>query len=343
MASTSSPYSPAPAFPVLAYSLLPQSYQCHGNILRTWDLKDDFHKAFSNSTDSIFRSGTVIGFSKLRNQSKENDDNEFIGQVTRSLLTAQLCKPSPSVSSVAKAYIIHPASLDIFSPKRLLESLISTSQQPALSREEAISCLDSVQLFPVFDLAAAVQAIGEVSDTLQRYQVERELHRPCETEPTANDDCLVFLVVAGLDILTEGVIRASSTVRGTAVLSNVMRTLTELSRMHSSYLSVMLANASGLGTMTPNTHRISGQVQQRRSQGTNESSIHSIFQANETSLFPSLLMRTLEQGIDTHILLSVVKSVQMVEVIKDRVGNGLGRWSIWEEQKDPSKQQLQAR
>jgi hypothetical protein len=40
-------------------------------------------------------------------------------------------------------------------------------------------------------------------------------------------------------------------------------------------------------------------------------------------------MKTLDQGIDTHILLSDVKATQVAEVIKDRVGTGLGKWGIW--------------
>ncbi|OGM41007.1 hypothetical protein ABOM_010311 [Aspergillus bombycis] len=185
-------------------------------------------------------------------------------------------------------------------------------------------------------MAAAVQAIDEVSDTLRMYKEERELQQTHQVESTGNNDCRVFLVIAGLDTLTEGVVRGSSTVRGTAILSNLLRTLTQLSQMHSSYLSVMLVNTSGLGTLTSDTQTAPGQMQQGRNPGNNpltsrENGIYSIFHASE-KLFPSLLMRTLEQGIDTHLLLSTVKSAHVVEVIKDRVGNGVGRWCIWDKQ-----------
>lgn len=212
--------------------------------------------------------------------------------------------------------------------------MLSASQPSALSRDEAISHLDTVQLIPVFDMAAAVQAINEVSDTLHRYKGERESQQARQAESTGNNDCSFFLVIAGLDTLTEGVVRASSTVRGTAILSYILRTLTQLSRMHSSYLSVMLVNTSGVGTMTSDTHVTPVQMQQRRNPRNNllfsrEDGLHSIFHASE-KLFPSLLMRTLEQGIDAHLLLSTVKSAHVVEVIKDRVGNGVGRWCTWD-------------
>ncbi|KAB8257726.1 hypothetical protein BDV32DRAFT_79043 [Aspergillus pseudonomiae] len=183
-------------------------------------------------------------------------------------------------------------------------------------------------------MAAAVQAISEVSDALCRYKKEWKSQQTRQVESTGDNDCRVFLVIAGLDTLTEGVVRASSTVRGTAILSNLLRTLTQLSRMYSSYLSVMLVNTSGLGTLTSDTHAAPGQMQQGRNPGNNpqtsrENGIHSIFHASE-KLFPSLLMRTLEQGIDAHLLLSTVKPAHVVEVIKDRVGNGVGRWCIWD-------------
>jgi hypothetical protein len=47
------------------------------------------------------------------------------------------------------------------------------------------------------------------------------------------------------------------------------------------------------------------------------------------SLLSTLLMKTLDQGIDTHIMLSDVKAAQVAEVIKDRLGTGLGKWGIW--------------
>ncbi|KAE8371959.1 hypothetical protein BDV26DRAFT_112251 [Aspergillus bertholletiae] len=328
--ATSSPYSSAPAFPILAHVLLPQPHEAQVSIQQTWDLNDDICKAFKSPAHSVFRKGTVIGFSRLRNQAKENDGIEFLGQVSRSILSVQLRETSPPSSHLAKTYLIHPANLDIFSPQRLLESLLSGSQQSSLSRDEAISHLDSVQLFPVFDMAAAVQAVGEISNTLHKYREERETRQVRQTESTGHDDYHVFLVVAGLDALTEGVIRASSTVRGTAILSNLLRSLTQLSRMHSSYLSVMLVNTGGLGTMTSDTNVAPGEMQQRNTlQASHQNGIHSIFHAGE-KLFPSLLMRTLEQGIDVHLLLSTVKSAPVIEVIKDRAGNGVGRWCIWD-------------
>lgn len=46
-------------------------------------------------------------------------------------------------------------------------------------------------------------------------------------------------------------------------------------------------------------------------------------------LLPSLLLKTLDQGIDTHFLVSRVRDGKLVEVIKDRVGDGSGKRCVW--------------
>lgn len=144
------------------------------------------------------------------------------------------------------------------------------------------------------------------------------------------------MIVAGLDYLTEGVIRASNPARGTAILTATLHTLTRLSRVHASYLSIMLVNTDGLGTLNSEWSKppqsTGNQAHHGSARQPLEMGIHSIFHSDITSLFPTLLMKTLDQGIDTHLLVSNVKETQVVEVIKDRTGAGLGKWGIWEQQ-----------
>lgn len=50
-------------------------------------------------------------------------------------------------------------------------------------------------------------------------------------------------------------------------------------------------------------------------------------------LLPSLLMKTLDQGVDTHLMVSRERGRAGrvgVEVIKDRVGDGLGMRCVWD-------------
>ncbi|PYI10426.1 hypothetical protein BO78DRAFT_426690 [Aspergillus sclerotiicarbonarius CBS 121057] len=314
-----------PVMPILAHTLLSHGHsaaeipesepsQPH-TATRNWNLSDDVGKGLRSSPDGVFRSGTVIGFSRLRDiQKEDSEDDEYIGQLPRHLLTIHL-RRSHSTNIQTKAYIIHPINFNAFAPKRLLASLLNTSHQPTLSRDDAISHLDSVELFPVYDFQAAAGAINMISDSI-------------DTMPSPSHPILI--IIAGLDTLAEGVIRASNAVRGAAMLTSVLRTLTQLTRTHPSSLSVMLVNTSGLGTMAsqPTTPRRYPGTLTQIAQG---DGIYSAFRGHsgETSLFPSLLMRTLDQGVDTHLLLSSVGQVPVVEVIKDRVGGHVGRWCVW--------------
>ncbi|PLB52798.1 hypothetical protein P170DRAFT_507540 [Aspergillus steynii IBT 23096] len=342
-------YASNPAPPILAHSLLTESEP--GNkidseksvdaddrtsLSGTWNLQDDIDSGFQCPPKGLFRNGVVIGISTLRSQQRNGNDDEFTGQFPRLLLSAYLHKRPKSPTPFPRAIIIHPATFEGFSPRNLLSSLLAPSQTPQLTREEAIACLDSVQLFPVYDVAAAVQAISEVSNLLDRSEEERsQTHnseRPPETETTTHPS--VLLIIAGLDTLAEGAVRASNTVRGAAILTTALRSLTQLSRLHGSFLSVMLVNTGGLGSSGAfsNNANNAQQTNPRRDVGFSyqDDGIHSIFHTSETPLLPSLLMRTLDQGIDTHLLLSRSRTATVVEVIKDRVGEGIGKWCIWD-------------
>ncbi|KAJ5960466.1 uncharacterized protein N7479_007616 [Penicillium vulpinum] len=342
MANKLNVYSAEPALPVLADSLLRPSGPTENTAPRSnqttakndWNLKNDWKQGIQSSQEAVFRCGVILGFSRLRMRSSES--NEYIGQIPRYILTNQLRSIHPS--SEPSAFIIHPRSFEAFAPRTLLNELQSSSHgQPGLSRDDAIRRLDCVQLLPVHNFPNAAQAIGKVSDALHKIQEKRENQtKATEANPSTHDP--IMLIVVGLDTLTESVIRASNPARGAAVLTATLRTLTRLSRVHASHLSIILVNTSGLGTMNPEWDNNKLPTGNAISYGGSaarqplEDGIHSIFHSDIPSLFPILLMKTLDQGIDTHLLLSDVKGAQIVEVIKDRVGTSLGKWGIWNEQ-----------
>jgi hypothetical protein len=194
-----------------------------------------------------------------------------------------------------------------------------------------------VQLLPVHNFPNAAQAIGKVSDVLHKIQEKREQREePTELNPSSNNP--IVLIVVGLDTLTEGVIRVSNPARGAAVLTATLRTLTRLSRVHASYLSIILVNTNGIGSINPEREKNQKSTGNTTSHGDGaarqplEDGMHSIFHSDIPSLFPTLLMKALDQGTDTHLLISDLRGAQIVEVIKDRVGAGLGKWGIWNEQ-----------
>lgn len=195
-----------------------------------------------------------------------------------------------------------------------------------ISKEDAIKRLDSVQLLPVHNFPHAAQAIGQISQSLSEIADRRQQQQ--RSHP-------IILIVVGLDTLAEGIIRASNPVKGTALLAATLRNLTRLSRAYSSFLSIMLANTNGLGPPSFESDKQPVSNQPKAPETTEDTrslpddGIHSIFQSAEPSLLSNLLMKTLDQGIDTHILLSDVKVTTVAEVIKDRVGAGVGKWGIW--------------
>lgn len=200
------------------------------------------------------------------------------------------------------------------------------SADPGISKEDAIKRLDSVQLLPVHNFPNAAQAIGQVSQSLSEIA-----NRPRQQQ---HDDPIILIVV-GLDTLAEGIIRASNPVKGTALLSATLRNLTRMSRGYSSFLSIILVNTNGLGPLSfesekqPDSNQSKAPAATDDTRSLRDDGIHSIFQTAEPSLLSNLLMKTLDHGIDTHILLSDVKVTTVAEVIKDRVGSGVGKWGIW--------------
>ncbi|KAJ5808475.1 hypothetical protein N7474_009744 [Penicillium riverlandense] len=323
--ATANVYSAEPALPVLADTLLsPSPTPKPRQPNNTWSLQQDLENGI-HPNSSIFRSGVIIGFSRIRAKSPEN--NEYIGQIPRYLLTTHLrsrpASPDPS------AFIIHPNTFSAFSARTLLNDLLSphpSHSANGLSRDEAIQRLDSVHLLPVHDFAGAAQAVSKVSNELQEMHSQRLADD--QTNRIAPDARAALLIVVGLDTLAEGVIRTSNPVKGAALLAATLRTLTRVSRVHGSSLSVLLVNTHGLGSMYSGADGRAASSTHHRAD-TQDDQLHSIFRSTGPSLLSNLLTKTLDQGIDTHLLLSDVKGAQVVEVIKDRVGSGAGKWSVW--------------
>jgi hypothetical protein len=207
--------------------------------------------------------------------------------------------------------------------------------------------MDTVQLLPVSDFHEAAQAIRQYSDVITALEQKREEARSnqeIETDPSNHEP--IMLIVVGLDYLVEGIIRASNPGKGVAMLTAALRSLTTFSRLHASYLSIVLVNMSGLGPFNPDWGRIphsAGNMYMKSNPNSNfrgddgtkalDYAISSVFHS-EILLFPNMLMKTLDQGTDTHVLISDVRKVQVVEVIKDRVGGSLGKWGVWNEHRE---------
>ncbi|KAH8692747.1 hypothetical protein BGW36DRAFT_463999 [Talaromyces proteolyticus] len=240
---------------------------------------------------------------------------------------------------------------------------------PPLSRDQAIDLLDHVQLLSVHDFASASQAISQVSDILYQTEQQRYGPEPVEQDDDDNQEShktpAVLLIIEGLDTMAENLIRNSNAMRGSAVLMPALRTLTYLSRTYAAFLSIMLLNTTGLGpslppSAPPPSSLPTGAVQTPLSQqpprttNTNHTTsmksaggLYSAFSRTQTRrqddkaddidgddneplpLLHTLLSRTVDQGLDIHLLFQIRRNQLLVEVIKDRNGDGLGKWCEW--------------
>jgi hypothetical protein len=222
---------------------------------------------------------------------------------------------------------------------------------------EALNLLDRVELLPVHDFSSAAQAISQVSDAISNI---REQHRRTSVEDQEEDKDdndegrqppTTLLIIEGLDAMAEDVIHNSNAMRGSAILTPVLRSLTHLSRTHTFFLSCLLVNTTALGSTMYSqqqtqpqqisaTQTSPGDAGGRTTMMSTAGALHSVFARDYTQgkslhegqvqpLLNTLLSRTLDQGIDTHLLLQVRRGQALVEVIKDRTGDGLGKWCVW--------------
>ena len=310
-----SAHASEPASPKLAHTLLStpiQPTESPSGIAHSDPeaLKKALETGIQTSPDAFFRSGIVVAFSGLRQDDdrERGHEPEVVGQLPLRLITTHLKSPTLDQEAITttRTFIIHPVHYTVFSAQNLLSSLMASDTSSPLTRDEAVSRLDAVEVFPVFDFPAAAQAIGYVSAALREMTKDVRLQQQQQSY-----NCRVVLVIAGLDTLVEGVIRASNPLKGAAVLGDALREVTALASLYGQLLSVVLVNTGGLGISS--------------SGGGDGGAVNQDYSLS--ALLPSLMQKTLDQGVDRHLLVSRVgkgSSGRVVNVIKDRVGAGLG-------------------
>lgn len=296
-----------------------------------------------------------------------------------------------SLDRTTRVFIIRPTQSSMFAPETLFKDLLEFPLFPSslghgmeMSESRAISLLDRVQLLPVHDFSSAAQAINQVSDALSHVCEQYNRRRPGRRSPSIDNEVdgrdikydilqpslsssspssssssppTALLMIEGLDTLAEDVIHSSNPMRGSAILTPILRTLNHLSRLHASFLSIVVINTtmlSGGGSKLSQQQTLPLNLPASQSSSSTQThnvhenrvpattgGLHSAFAreyvhhrpqvnlAGEQSLLNTLLSRTLDQGIDVHLLLQTVGEQTLVEVIKDRVGDGLGKWCVW--------------
>ncbi|KAI5291015.1 hypothetical protein KEM52_000285 [Ascosphaera acerosa] len=127
-----------------------------------------------------------------------------------------------------------------------------------------------------------------------------------------------LLIIEGIDHALSEMQRSSSLLAAQAALAPFLRSLARLARSHPADLAIVVVNSDGVV------------------RGPAPATIESIFASPDTgdgvpaatAIFSSPVAWSLDQTIDTHLLVSNVGVRGVVEVAKDRAGGSLGKWCL---------------
>jgi len=217
---------------------------------------------------------------------------------------------SSNVDAIPTVYIISPLASSILTAESLHSNLLSRS----LPYEAALQSLDSVSILQVFDLAGLADAISEVADSLHSAQANRD-----ETT-SSKAQVPVLIILDSVDSLLEDVTRSSGIPRALSLFVPIQRQITHLSRVYSSFLTtLMVTNTSRASTFGSGRSGV---------MGSGEST--SAFAGNPSTIGMGIVGRSVDEGTDVQLLAEIIDKKTVVEVVKNRVGGGIGRWGIWE-------------
>jgi hypothetical protein len=173
----------------------------------------------------------------------------------------------------------------------------------------ALQYLENVQLLQYFDFAGLTESVAEVSALLFEASTSSEVQK-------------TVLYLEGVSIAIESSLRRSGMVQANALLSSLLRTLIHLSRTYSCLL-VLLDLAS---------------TKDSKGDDMIQSAFASATGSDMRYQPGGALSRTLVGALDILVTVhdahgTVTDGSVIVEVVKDRVGNALGQWAIWNSKK----------
>ncbi|EFQ97942.1 hypothetical protein MGYG_00978 [Nannizzia gypsea CBS 118893] len=166
----------------------------------------------------------------------------------------------------------------------------------------------------------------------------------------------ILLLIEGMDVAIQETIHTSDTDAAGEQLCSLLRTLTLLCRTYESLFAVIIANSIPLRPQAPKaiqmpTEDLRSQVRAGRTPIETplttpymlkdmDFPVESVFEAPDdrrlisgspylSSLQLSIFADEIDEGIDIHLAISSVDNERVVEVIKDRNGDNLGRWDVF--------------
>ncbi|KAF3491729.1 uncharacterized protein GIQ15_01246 [Arthroderma uncinatum] len=175
-------------------------------------------------------------------------------------------------------------------------------------------------------------------------------------EKEDGNEAPILLLIEGMDLALRETIRASDVDGAGAQLSAFLRTLTLLCQTYNALLTIIIVNSIPLRPQPPMSLQLSAEeLHAQLRAGTTlvetpltspyriedmETPVESVFDTPpdprlmKASPYPSnqhlsLLADVIGEGIDIHLVVSKVENERIIEVVKDRVGDNLGRWDVF--------------
>ncbi|KAK5206599.1 hypothetical protein LTR47_010808 [Exophiala xenobiotica] len=204
----------------------------------------------------------------------------------------------------------------------------------------AIELLKRVQVLQYFDFAGLAEAVAEVGEAVyRRTQQTRELQEEHKSENNGNQVMDVVLI-QGLGQTVTSTYRRSGVVHVNALLANLTRNIVQLSRISADVLVLVDVSVEFDSVKENNTGL---EASRRFATGMELESAFSGPSGEHLRLIcgNESLSRTLETAFDclvaVHDGLGRVKDrtkqprkrQQVVEVLKDRLGDTTGLWAVW--------------
>ncbi|OAL35662.1 hypothetical protein AYO20_05043 [Fonsecaea nubica] len=205
----------------------------------------------------------------------------------------------------------------------------------------ALELLKTVRLLQYFDLAGLAESLAEISQELfQRTHATNTSINPEAGKRTSPHD---IVLIQGLGQTVSATHRRSGLVQSNALLRNLMRNITQIARISRDVLVLVVVpleigaiRDTQLYQEAAKPRRVQAAIEMKSAfAGTNGEALRLYYSGHES------LARTLEAALDcivvAHDGFGRVKEVgrpnereeQVVEVVKDRVGDLMGLWGIW--------------
>ncbi|KAI5285169.1 hypothetical protein KEM54_000770 [Ascosphaera aggregata] len=287
----------------------------------SWDLTEELSNGISfvpNAQNPTLHSGKIIGISWLHS-TVPGVEEEHMRIWTHELSQYLLVTHIVSVSRMKYFDFKQPSAFVIQfydsrqSTPSSLHPLVE-ERMPGFTPESIEAVTGTIRHYRALsfdDIVESVQrVIGTLEEDRERHGLDSGHFPPC------------LLILEGIDQSLREIQRSSSVLVAQAKLFPLIYKLINLSRSLSPKLSVLIVNSIGV----PLSKQTTPLPPVLESMFSIEATALAMQESHKCYLSP--FTKSMDQAIDTHLLISHEQENITVEVAKDRTGDGLGRWCI---------------